>query len=402
MSDLRITTGPFCPEWATEEGAAPADDTRGTVARSSTRIHAGLSALGSMPIAGVVIDVAAPTHPDDVAPADKVARQLAAVLPFELSQDAKSEVVAQAQEVLQAATDMGLGPLVRLDICAKADGTAADPASGVGGSPEIGGAAQGAQDLGIAARAQSAVDRRDWNEQAEIAVSLFFESARRPLSPDEKAALMTIADNPQSNEKFQVQVYEKASRFPSNGVTAFEKGALGFGSGPEGSGVYGSLTLGAEKKVSAGAGVAAELTGYAQGTERFALYGSPPVSGVLDPHSYALGAKGEVLRDFGVAKAGGGVDVSSAGGAQVTAKIESGDWKNKALESLGIEKVKGGLEVSATMRYPFDNVTNQSIVNLAKDALWNDWLEGYRDNAYRLFGAQSPRDALAAARANQP
>jgi hypothetical protein len=125
MSDLSITTGPFCPDCATEhdapESAAAADGTLSVPARSSTR-HVGPSTLESMPMACVVVDVAAATHPDDAALANEVAKQVAAALPFELSQDAKSEIVAQAQQVLQTATDMGLGPLVRLDISAKANG----------------------------------------------------------------------------------------------------------------------------------------------------------------------------------------------------------------------------------------------------------------------------------------
>jgi hypothetical protein len=126
MSDLRITTGPFCPDCATEqdapEGAAAADDARRAPARSSTSIPAGPSALESMSMAGTAFDVASAPHPDDVALANEAAEQLAAGLPFTLSQDARSDVAAKVQQVLQAARDKGLGPLDRLDISAKANG----------------------------------------------------------------------------------------------------------------------------------------------------------------------------------------------------------------------------------------------------------------------------------------
>jgi hypothetical protein len=126
MSDLRITTGPFCPDCKTEqdapEGAAAAVDTRRVPAHSGTSIPVGPSALESMSMAGTAFDVAPAPHPDDAALANKAAEQLAAGLPFTLSQDAKSDVAAKVQQVLQAAGDKGLGPLDRLDISVKVNG----------------------------------------------------------------------------------------------------------------------------------------------------------------------------------------------------------------------------------------------------------------------------------------
>jgi hypothetical protein len=126
MSDLRITTGPFCPDCTTvqdaPEGAAAADDTRRVPAHSGTSIPVGPSALGSMSMARTAFDVAPAPHPDDVALANKAAEQLGAGLPVTLSQDAKSDVAVKVQQVLQAARDQGLGPLDRLDISVKANG----------------------------------------------------------------------------------------------------------------------------------------------------------------------------------------------------------------------------------------------------------------------------------------
>ncbi len=268
----------------------------------------------------------------------------------------------------------------------------ADPAHGFAGSPEIGAAAHRDEDLGIAASAQSAVDRRDWNAQSEIAARLMMESAVGPLSAQKKEALEIIANNPQSNERLQVQVYGKAASDPVRDTSAFWKSAAGFASDSDGSGLYHSHTVGVEDKLSIGAGLKGEATRYGQYTVRDAIYGSPPTSGVLDPNSASVGMKGEVFRDVGGVKAGGGLDVNSSSGAQVIAKVEA-----KVSDNL-----KFGVEASATLRHPFDNVTNQSAVNLAKDALWNDWLEGYRDSVYQFFGAQTPREALATSRADRP
>lgn len=124
MSDLRITTSPYYPDNSTEHGAAGAaiQDAPKSSARGHGPMHAGASALESLPMPDAVVDVASAMRPDDAALANKAAEQLAAELPFTLSQDDKADVAAKVRQVLQAAADMGFGPLDRLDISVKANG----------------------------------------------------------------------------------------------------------------------------------------------------------------------------------------------------------------------------------------------------------------------------------------